>query len=195
MFVALKNGLALSVLMYGIISARESYIISSIGFHPGVTPLSIIIIYFNKDFSVFIKALLLIIGVFIIFYTNVSNEILESRGYDEYEAGKELWFVYAIYFLLGVFYYFSFKLNIYKYFFIALVLFWIIIGNYYPFAWRIFAQSLVLALLILLINSDRWLGKYSFLSLFFLLSIYSAYEFHPLIDYSEGWLSYWLSFV
>lgn len=195
MFVALKNGLALAVLMYGLVSSKKLCTFGSIAIHPGVAPLSLLSIIFNKRVSVYIKIFLGLLGLFLMLYSDTVNDVMMSRGYDGFVAGQEMWSVYFVYLLFGVFYYLAFKSNPYRYFFIVLVLFWLILGRYYPFAWRFFSQAMVVALLILLIKSDRSQGKFLFLISFTALSIYSTLEWHPLIEYSQGWLGYWLTFI
>ncbi len=198
MFVALKTGLAISILLLGISFKSKIFSITSATVHPGIIP----VIIFEKlcnikkyNFKTLVLFFItLIISFFLLQKINFVNELLSSRGYSEIEEVKEKWYVYGMYFILAILYFFSFRKSNYKFLFILMFFLWFIVGNYYPFAWRLFSQSLLILLYILLSFSDNKEIKSLFLILFFILSLHSAIKWHPFIEYKSGFYDFWVSF-
>lgn len=197
--VALKNGLALGFILVGVSTGYSFLFLAALFVHPGVFPV-VMLIYFLNKFDLKLKsfAVFFILALFLHYAgQSLFAEIVDVRGYsDEGQVEGEIFSTYLFYAFLSSLYFFALRDNRLKWFFPLMVIFWISLGGAYSFSWRMFAQAIPVAVFLLLLYSkEAGLYKYSFLIVFFVSSVYWAFKWHPLVDYSDGWLGYWLSLI
>lgn len=188
--IALRNGIALAILLLAIVLKNRIFYFISVLIHPGVLPIVLFLILLEstrKIFSVFILSLIIII----ITVTGFLDYLIFSRGYEENQSNLANIFTYVFFFILSIFYFLSFRVNSYKWFLPAIFIFWILLGSSYAFAPRVFVQALPVSLILILYYADNTGFKKLFLFALFFISLYMAYSNHPLVIYSLAWTSMW----
>lgn len=196
-YVALRNGVALGMLLFGVARSSSIWVALSPLMHPGIFPVAALVLFLKYlEFSWRSFAILLVlVGVTLYVSGSFLEELMKVRGYEGAERVGEAWFVYAIYALLAFFYWKAMRKSRYALFLPVMVALWILVGAQYSFAWRLFVQGLPISLFMLLKYSERGcLYRFLFLSDFFIFSLYSASKWHSFTEYSDGWLGYWLTF-
>lgn len=196
-YVALRNGVALGMILLGLARSSNIWLVSPLFIHPGVLPITASILFLKysnfswKSFSIIIG----LIGAILYVSGGLLEDLISVRGYEGVEGANELWFVYIMYALLALFYWMALRRTQYRWFLPIMVLLWFIVGAEYSFAWRLFVQVLPISAFILLKYADRESPyRFVFLCQSLLFGLYSATKWHPFTEYSDGWWGYWMSF-
>ena len=198
--VSLRNGLALTFILLALGVDKVVLMWIAPLFHPGTLPIVIILTllrFKNKERRFFLFTTLIVLGMLSPIIISFINTMTQLRGYDQDSGGIAAGFItYFIFILISILYWLATPNSHYRWFMPICVLLWIIAGTQYQFSGRIFFQSNIIFLFIVLSQMERNKYRVLFLMFFFLISVYIIiFNWHPLLRYSDGWLGYWLTFI
>lgn len=195
--VALRNGIALGIILVAIAYSRTSLLLIAPMVHPGTIPI-VFILFLLKYSTSYKKSIgaILFLGFSLFFLAQYFESSLDSRGYAT-EGGSNLAgaTTYISVIILSCIYFLSLKNNPYRLFMPAMVLIWIFISFRYEFGGRLFLQSLIICLYLTLNFSDNRKFKLFYILGFFVFSFYGAIIWHPLSEFYDGWAGHWLSLI
>lgn len=196
--LALRNGLALSLLILLVSYKKDKYSPIVCLIHPGMLP---VVAFFLglKYLKISLKNIIFFIfggGVLIFLFYNYFDLLLETRGYSD--AGNENYasfLTYMFFLFASVIYYKSFNIDKLKFYMPLFYLFWIVLGFTTPFAARIFVQAVPFFVIIIFLYSDNIFFKRLFLIIMFVFSILLAIKSHDFITYNAGWVDTWVAIL
>lgn len=192
--VALRNGIALGLILLSLAYQRPLFAIIAPLVHPGTLPISMILIslkYVHRPRYLIMLGILS--GVLMVFLFSYFNLLSDSRGYEVGVGRTGKFMTYLAVGGLAVLYYLAMRQSSYRYFLPIFLVFWVVISMQYEFGGRIFLQSLIVALFLVLVDASRNKFRQLYLLAFFGFSVYGALLWHPLVEYRDGWLGYWFS--
>lgn len=194
--VALRNGLAIGLILLALGLGRNVFLVMAPFVHPGVVPMVVILItlrYFSEG-KRWIWGAAGVVGVLLLSMP-LFDAILEVRGYEE-QGGSSVagGTTYFAFFALAALYVAAIRNSPYRFFMPIMVFIWIAVGFKYEFAGRLFLQAIPVSLFLVLRLSSP--GKYRtlFIWAFFGLTIYGTMLWHPFSEYWAGWPTYWASY-
>ena len=193
--VALRNGVALGFVLLGLAYGRTVLLVIAPLVHPGIFPIVAVLIllrYASETKKIMTTAIILGLAVF--FLAPYFDQIMEARGYAQEGSSRLAGMVtyVAVISLAGI-YFFSLSGSPYRFFMPIMVGIWIFVGLKYEFGGRLFLQSFLISLFLLLKFSRAGDFKKWYLLGFLFFSAYGSILWHPLVAYYDGWLGYWIS--
>tara|TARA_R110001592_G_scaffold114824_8_gene315008 strand:+ start:2807 stop:3742 length:936 start_codon:yes stop_codon:yes gene_type:complete len=195
--VALRNGIALGLILLFLSNNRVFLLVAAMLVHPGVLPIALTLFLLNYGTSVTKMFFgLLICGAIAIPLSGFFVLLMESRGYLQSADGSMATLpTYIALISLAFAFYLAIPKSRYRLFMPILVVIWVVAGINFDFAGRLFLQSLLVSLFLILnyprSNDFRRLYLFGFLA----FTIMGLLIWHPLIEYQGGWTSHWLTFL
>lgn len=187
--VALRNGIALGMILLFLGNNRKYLLVAAPLVHPGVLPIALTLFLLDYITSVYraILALLFCLTISLPLFLFMGI-IMESRGYVESSDGSLATLpTYIAIIALACAFYLAIPKSRYRFFMPLLVVIWIIAGVNFDFAGRLFLQSLLVSLFLILNyprdNDFRRLYLFGFLA----FTIMGLLLWHPLTEYQGGW--------
>lgn len=195
--VALRNGLAVGVILLGLYASKPFLILIATAFHIGTFPVTFLLFTMSIWSKIGLRlrfAYFIACGIFAIIIKNILLELSNERGYTEFGIAAKL-FTYLSFFLLSCLYWLSLKENKYRLFLPIIFCAWVFVGFFYEFGGRFFFQAMIISSYIVAKYAKPSIESRSYFLIFSLLSIYAAYQWHPLMEYTEGWFDHWKKIV
>lgn len=196
--LALRNGLALSLLIFLVVYGKDKFSPIVCLIHPGMLPVVALFLGL-KYLRISLRNIIFYIlglGLLIFLFYNFFDILLATREYSDVNSNNSASFLtYLLFLVLSIVYYKSFNENKIRFYMPLFYLFWIVLGFSTPFAARVFVQAVPFFVIIVFLYSDNTFFKRSFLVIMFVFTIILSVKTHDFIIYNNGWVDTWIALV